>query len=146
MLRSILVFLFFTFSLVFGYEEEIKKVEAEIISEMAHIIAKNNKKIKVVTSSDLKYILKYSKILSHTLSCKKAHILVTGDERLLKKCNKPAIVTKYYLLKKYKNAIGAIYWKKGRPNVVFVKDRLEQFNIKLPDRYRKYLEREKNLW
>ena len=146
MLRSILIFLLLVVSLAFGYEEEIHKVEAKILSEMAHILAKKSKKVKVATSPDLKYIIKYSKILYQVNNCKKAQILITGDEKLLKRCNKPAIVTRYYLLKKYKNAIGAIYWKKGRPNVVFVKDRLEMFKIRLPDRYRKYLEREKNLW
>ena len=146
MLRSILIFLLLVVSLAFGYEEEIHKVEAKILSEMAHILVKESKKIKVITSPDLKYIIKYSKILSQVNSCKKAQILITGNEELLKYCNKPAIVTRYYLLRKYKNAIGAIYWKKGRPNVVFIEDRLEIFKIKLPDRYKKYLEREKNLW
>ncbi len=145
MLRNILIWIFIICSAAFGYEKEIHKIEAEIISKMVHILTKKNKKVRVSVSTDLKYILKYSKILSHQRDCTKAEILITGDENLLKRCKKPAIVTKYYLLKKYKNAIGAIYWKKGRPNVVFVKDRLKLFNIQLPDRYKKYLEREKNL-
>lgn len=59
---------------------------------------------------------------------------------VLECANKPIVVLDYDLLKKYDNAVAAFFWKKGRPNIVFIKDRVEKFNIKLPKPYEVYQE------
>ncbi|HHD81842.1 MAG TPA: hypothetical protein ENK94_01455 [Campylobacterales bacterium] len=53
--------------------------------------------------------------------------------------NKITIVNSYKKLKKNKNSIGAIYLKKGRTQIVFVKERLDKHNLHLKQSFRKHL-------
>ena len=56
-----------------------------------------------------------------------------------KKINKILVVDSYKALKKYKNSIGAIYIKKGRTQIVFVKERLKDNGFDLTKMAKKYL-------
>jgi len=56
-----------------------------------------------------------------------------------KKINKALVVDSYKALKRYKNSIGAIYVKKGRTQIVFVKERLEKNGFNLREVAKKYL-------
>jgi hypothetical protein len=61
------------------------------------------------------------------------------------KCkNVPIVALDYSLLKKDKNALGAFYWQKGRPNITFIANRLKKKGIKLPKEYERYIEN--NVW
>ena len=55
------------------------------------------------------------------------------------KGSKALIVNSYQRLKDDKNSIGAIYTKKGRTQIVFVKERLETKGLKVTDNLDKYL-------
>lgn len=48
-------------------------------------------------------------------------------------------VTEYQLLKKSEKIVGAIYWRKGRSQLLFLKNRLEKNNITLPAKYHKFI-------
>ncbi len=57
-----------------------------------------------------------------------------------KKDEKPILfVTDYRLLKFSFDIIGAFYWKKGRSQLLFIKNRLDAYNITLPDEYEDFL-------
>jgi len=52
-------------------------------------------------------------------------------------------VTNYQLLKHYKkSAVGGFYWKKGRPNIIFLKKNLDKYHISLPQSMQEYVEDE----
>lgn len=71
--------------------------------------------------------------------------LIKKTHPFVLKCkNKPIVVLDYDLLKKYDNAVAAFFWKKGRPNIVFIKDRVKKFNIQLPKSYEVY--QEERIW
>lgn len=53
--------------------------------------------------------------------------------------NKMLIVDSYKALKKNQNSIGAIYEKKGRTQIVFVKERLDKNNLVLENSLKKHL-------
>jgi len=55
------------------------------------------------------------------------------------KSSKALIVNSYQRLKDDKNSIGAIYTKKGRTQIVFVKERLETKGLRVTDNLDKYL-------
>jgi len=57
------------------------------------------------------------------------------------KINKKAIIlaTKYQYLEKSENIIGAFYWRKGRPQYLFIEKRLKAHNITLPRDYQKFI-------
>ncbi|MEA3434487.1 MAG: hypothetical protein U9R13_07860 [Campylobacterota bacterium] len=57
-----------------------------------------------------------------------------------KKDEKPILfVTDYRLLKFSFDIVGAFYWKKGRSQLLFIKNRLDPYNITLPDEYEDFL-------
>ena len=57
--------------------------------------------------------------------------------------NKIIFVSSYPLLKRYKDvAVGGFYWKKGRPNLLFLRKNLQKHNIVLPEVLQKYVDDE----
>ena len=56
-----------------------------------------------------------------------------------KKTNKITIVDSYRALQINKNSIGAIYLKKGRTQIIFIKERLEKSGLTVPSSYTKQL-------
>jgi len=50
-------------------------------------------------------------------------------------------VTSYKLLQHYKESVvGGFYWKKGRPNIIFLRKNLQKYDINLPTSLSKYIE------
>lgn len=72
-------------------------------------------------------------------TCNNADFIIISKDYYTININKPAILLNSSDIKKYKNVIGALYWKKGRPQLIFIKERLELYNIKLPKEYERFL-------
>ncbi|SNZ06717.1 hypothetical protein SAMN06265182_0773 [Persephonella hydrogeniphila] len=126
--------------------EEAKKIESAILSEVSSVITGKQYGIKVYTTDNMKYIFRYSKILLPVYECINADLIIAGERLKDNRCRgKKMIVTRYYLLKEYKNAIAAFYWHKGRPNLIFIQERLKHYGISIPDKYKKFADSEKNL-
>lgn len=64
-----------------------------------------------------------------------AQILITDASNL----NKAIIVSSYKALKTNEKSIGAIYSRKGRTQIVFIKERLDKYGIVLVKKLRKHL-------
>ena len=47
--------------------------------------------------------------------------------------------TKYAILKKNPHIVGAFYWSKGRPQIVFIRKRLEKKHLDLASELKKYI-------
>ncbi len=88
-------------------------------------VIRQYKKIKeAVNSSDADLII-VSKNLSQNLSS-----------------NTVIITTEYEFLKKNERVIGAFFWQKGRPNLLFLRPRMEKANISLGHEFNRYIEDE----
>jgi hypothetical protein len=48
-------------------------------------------------------------------------------------------VTDYRLLKFSFDIVGAFYWKKGRSQLLFIKNRLDAYSITLPNEYKNFI-------
>lgn len=70
------------------------------------------------------------------LFCENSDLIYNSKE--IKSCDKPLFTNKYITLKESKSSIGAFYWKKGRPNIIFLNKRLEQYDLKLSSDLIKY--------
>lgn len=99
---------------------------------------------------------KYADVFSHSRyiklaeSSQNADIILLTNKNILKKILKnknnnqsegsQAILfaTDYRLLKYSEDIVGAFYWKKGRSQLLFVKNRLDKQDITLPSEYKKY--------
>ncbi len=66
-------------------------------------------------------------IVSKTYDLEGNHQIVFADGYLAYKHNK-------------KHIVGGFYWQKGRPNLVFLKKNLQQFNIELPKNLQEFVE------
>lgn len=70
-------------------------------------------------------------------------ILVSEYYRLDIFSNKPLFVSDLRQLKIYENSIGALYWENDEAKIIFLKDRLERYNIRIADYLKKYVVDEK---
>ncbi len=79
-----------------------------------------------------------------SVTCKNADFyIIKNMDEISKNCfNETSyiLVTNYQDYKKYKNVLGAIFWQKGRLNLIFKKRRLKELSISLPNQYDKYIE------
>ncbi len=70
-------------------------------------------------------------------------ILLNNQGNLSQSCeNKHIFALKYDILSDIPSSFGAFFWKKGRPNIVIIKPRLESQSIKISKRLEEYLEEE----
>lgn len=84
-------------------------------------------------------------------SMKKSDIILVTSKEMLKEVlyqkdlyfkhtRKPFLfATDYHILKACSDVIGAFYWKKGRAQLLFVKNRLKEHNIELSQEYKKFI-------
>jgi hypothetical protein len=97
-----------------------------------------------VPNKEYNDILKYSTKLKVVNNITKASIaIVTNTKELkqVKKLKKNIIIftNNEKILFLDNEVIGAFYWKKGRSQLLFVKDRLDKYHIKLSSEYNKFI-------
>ncbi len=130
-MKKVLFFIFLFISILFSASSESK-----IISLIFNSLFKG-KEILIYTNSKEKQKIITEAGFIYTYSCKEASIAYISDYS--EECkNKPFFTDNYRSFKENPNAIGAFYWKKGRPNILFLKPRLKSFNLKLPNQLVKY--------
>ena len=103
-----------------------------------------------VNDDEYRQVFLTSKRLKLVKDLKDADIVLITNERILDKVfaqkqasemgKKPILfVTDYHLLDRSEEIVGAFYWRKGRSQLLFVKNRLDRYNITLPDEYKKFI-------
>lgn len=85
-----------------------------------------------------------SEVFTKIIDCQDADVMiVTSLDSVSEKClkdSKHIIVTSYNSYKNHKTVLGAIFWQKGRLNLIFRKEKLDELSMKLPENYSKYIE------
>jgi len=120
-------------------------IEVRLIEKILIDMADEQPVNVCVINYDVNKILNYSKYLRIT-NCENSDFMIIGKDSEEINYNKPAIVFDEDLIKKFKNAVGALYWKKGRPQLIFIKSRLDKYKIQLPSEYKGYLIEESVLY
>jgi hypothetical protein len=125
------------------YDKEIE-LEAKIISSIA--LASMEGKVKLyipsMSSSEQKV---YSKYFNLVFDCKEANFVFDKHMGERYNClNKPILLltNNYRKLIENPNYYGAFFWNKSRPNIVFIKERLKQKGIILPQSFNRFIEDE----
>ncbi|QFR48972.1 hypothetical protein FJR48_04240 [Sulfurimonas lithotrophica] len=123
------------------YDKEIE-LEAKIISKIA--TATLNNKIKIYIPNISKHEQEiYSKYFDLSEDCKYADFIFDKKGSLANSCKNS---TKLFFTNNYKKLVsdsryfGAFFWNKSRPNIVFIKKRLQKNNIKLSKEYEQFIE------
>jgi hypothetical protein len=107
------------------------------------------KMISVYTKDkELRHVFQYSKkiILSDNVAnativlvSSKANLITLKKEILENNANPIMFTTNYRLLQESNNIVGAFYWKKGRSQLLFIKPRLDKYNIHLTPKYKPFV-------
>ena len=114
-------------------------IEKKLYTTIFHALFPHRSTIRLYTDSKQKKDL-FSQI-DHIILTDKEHadILLIGNENQLVK-DKLVFVYTYRAFKYYnKIAIGGLYWKKGRPNLIFQEKNLKKHRITLPSSMKKYI-------
>ncbi len=117
--------------------------KVELLHKIASLFVKD--KNIVIFSNDKNYAFKNkTKLFKVTDDCKNANFLILKNRnRRSERCinSKTYIfVSDYNEFMKIQQAVGAIFWQKGRLNLIFRENRLKDFSIVLPSQYDKYIE------
>ena len=73
--------------------------------------------------------------------CKEADLVILSTNKdIPKECNQKILFGTRYSHLKNKNVVGAFFWQKGRPNILFYQKRLQMYNVKLEPSFNKYIE------
>ena len=138
-----LIFSFLVSITVFAGNAELLK--ASLFSLIVELLSNDDGYTEIyLDAPQYNSIKKYVKKFKFTNDCLSADIIfVDRIENLPPECqdDKKIFVTKYSEYRKHRSkVVGAFFWQKGRPNIIFNKERLEYFGIKLPAKYDKYIE------
>ena len=137
-----LKYLLIAFLLLSSSDASEKMYSSKIIQNIIDVMNGKNHSLWLNEDNKLSQEMINSSEFKKVSSCKDASVLViTSEKEIPRQCtNKPMLVLEYDLLEKHSNAVSAFFWQKGRPNIVFIKKRLQRFSISLPPTYEKYVE------
>ena len=135
MIKIIFIFLLIT-TVNAGDIKKASSIFNMVIKNIAH---KNTP--KVYLHVEIESIKKYPKDLKITTNCSDADVVVLSTLKNIPSTCKDKILfgTRYSHLKN-NNVVGAFFWQKGRPNILFYKKRLDKYNIRLGSGFDKYIE------
>ncbi len=137
-MKILILIILLSLSLVSSSTNYQVKILEKIISEISI-----DKKIKIWSdNSKILTQLKNNKKYHVVNSCKDATIIILEDKKnLIDDCNvKYIFVLNYKLLIDLPRSFGAMFWKKGRPNIVIIEPRIEAQNITISKGLEPYLE------
>lgn len=117
-------------------------IKAQILEKIFTNISIKNELIIWSDNKELLSELKKKTGLTTSMECKDASFIILKDKKNLKEeCYKKSIfVLDYPLLKEIPQSFGAMFWKKGRPNIVIIAPRVKEQSIKVSDKLNKYTE------
>lgn len=140
-MKRLLVLLILPFAL---FADSLDQVKSTLISKIADALLK--KKVVTIYTNDTSYQMleKFPYRFKVVDSCEKADMVITPDVELPKAECKMSdaliLMTHYRGYTQSKEAVGALFWQKGRPNLIFDKSRLQELSLVLPHAFTKYIE------
>lgn len=133
-----LLFLIFTLSA----SEEKYAIKAQILEKVFMNISINKDLTLWSDNPKLLFELKKSNHFTTSSDCQNATLIILEDKKSLEKSckNKPIFVLEYNLLKEVPQSFGAIFWKKGRPNIIILSPRTKELSINISEKLDDYVE------
>lgn len=104
------------------------------------ITKKENPSIYLHT--DVNSLQKYPGKLKIVTKCEEADLVILSTTtEIPKPCLSKILFGTRYSHLKNTNVVGAFFWQKGRPNILFYQQRLDKHHIKLNPSFDKYIEK-----
>ena len=138
-MNKLLLILLFISNLLLANDTQLESAIFHKI--LTAVTAKEHPKVYIYTHN--KALEKYPATLVLVKHCKDADIVILSTLKNMPEACKGKILfgTRYAHLRN-PQVIGAFFWQKGRPNILFYRDRLEKNHIKLDASFEKYIEDE----
>jgi len=115
-------------------------LESSIFTTIVQSVTKKTRP-QVFIYKKIASVTKYPNTLKIVKECALADIvLLSSIEDIPKGCEGKLLFGSRYQHLKNPHVIGAFFWQKGRPNILFYKSRLEKYHISLDKSYDKYIE------
>ncbi len=114
---------------------------SKIMDKITNALIKKEPTFIIAKDIRNKEIVSYSSTMKNISSCDKVDIIITHTKHI-PTCDKKVLVfaTNYLAFKALPQAIGAFFYQKGRPNIIFREEILKKHNITLPSEFYKYIE------
>ena len=153
MVKVILVFLWIYASVSVGdpiskRARTPKELELKILEKLfTDLTSSREVRVMVLGEKTPYYISLFaggSEVLRPVGSCEEADLLFLAggyEGDIPRRCRGKVVFSsrkKHIFL--WEDVVGAFFWKKGRPNLLLIKERLEEKSIKLPREYEKFIE------
>jgi hypothetical protein len=118
-------------------------METQIIERVAAALFPKQKIAAWGETADQKEMIKQSKKIEEAADSSNADLIIVSKkipQNLSSNC--VIITTEYSQLIKDERIIGAFFWQKGRPNLLFLRPRMQKANVSLGHEFNKYIEDE----
>ncbi len=147
-MKKILILLILVYGQLFALEKEstlkiYNQIFSSLVSKPVISVYTNDKEYKdVFSQSDKIRLVDEASVADIVLITNRPTLFNIIKERqwMEQSDDKPILfVTDYRLLKYSLDIVGAFYWRKGRSQLLFIKDRLNQYHISLPQEYHAFM-------
>lgn len=129
-LRNLIIILGFAASVLFSSE-----VEATLYDKLFTTLF-SKKLVKIYTiNPDIKKLR--FRHLMFVKNCSDADVIIGQIEQ---NCTKPVFVLDFKKYKEYKDAIGAFYWRKGRPQLRLREKAIKKYHLKINDDFKDFID------
>ena len=125
-----------------------EELEARILEKIfTDLLGKEKVRVLILGDKERtvsKRLRRFSEKIDQVGSCEDADlVLLAGRLKggLPEVCgDKPLFSLRREDVFKFESCVGAFYWKKGRPNILLIRERLEERKLYLPPEYNRYME------
>ena len=136
MIKSLLIL----FLITSVYASDDKKASGIFNLIVKEITKKENANVYIHTN--IYSIEQYPGNINIVDDCKEADLVILSTNKdIPKECNQKILFGTRYSHLKNKNVVGAFFWQKGRPNILFYQKRLQMYNVKLEPSFNEYIEK-----
>ncbi len=130
--------IFFLVQIQYIYSFDIETA-AKIYDKLFYAVFKKENIKVYVNDDEYKRMILSSQYLKLAEKIENSEIvIITKEEEIKEIKDKVAFCVEKDLLENNTNIIGAFYWNKGSPEIVFIKERLEKYNLNLLESFKKY--------
>lgn len=122
--------------------DDISHIRARILEKVLSKISIHNEILVWSDSKGLMSEFNEATIIKTSINCENATLIVLENKENIKEsCRDKAIFAlKYNLLTDIQRSFGALFWKKGRANIVIIEPRIKAQSIEISKDLEEYLE------
>ncbi len=138
-LKYLFIILFFT---NIAFATSLDNVKKQILYNISYLLT-HKQKVKIyIDNKEFNNLSKFNNKIIRVKNCNDAEIIIIDNiSKLPKNClNKIIISSTFSTFKNNPYVTGAIFWQKGRVNIIFKKNKVLEFTAKLDKDLEKYLD------